>query len=823
MFCTLTMLVLNNKKGKQMMVTSTNKKSRVCAAVLTALLAQQAVAQESNEQSAETNKKNGLEVIEVTAQKRVQSLQDVGISVTALNADAIQRYGIDDISRIELITPGVAFGFIGSDAKIAIRGANSNNTFGDNASIAGFFADGVYRPRASQQSQAYFDVARIEVLKGPQGTLYGRNTFAGAVNLTTNKATLGDFDMGVKLGFERFNRRSTETFINQPITDDLAVRVAVQTIRSDGYIKNIGPAGDLGQEDSFNYRLSSYWQPSATFDATVRFTSIKQKGTTPGSFAAEGLPAPVNQDGVTDVRAEILDFGNPGRGTAGTNSSFDRPNEVSYDVENKRDLQEDNLTIELNWDLDSVTVKSVSSYTDFSSALNFDGDFSPTPGTNAFWDEAVESVTQELQISSNNDSNLFWTTGAYYSKDQISFGYSQFSTVTNAPFGTVIDSQGREFTLFDGTESIDPFGAGSFSDYTDFQEIDVTTLGLFFQGEYSVSDALTLIAGIRYNEEEKDTTTSFATSKASDGSFLPGVTKFGLNGRPIDLFNYTVSAGSTGSETFDIVTWKIGFNYDLNDDSMIYGSGSTGFLSGGLNSNGSSFDQQESEAWEVGMKNRLLDNSLQLNFAFYMNEFSDLVTQRLIFPEGDSSTAVTVSENAGASDVLGFEAEVNWIPTENWFINAGLSLMDAEYDTFGVSNPFQLNGGLRSGDVNNGLLVLDGTVPPWSPDMTLSLGAGHEFNLGDNGTITPYLQFYYSAEYNTDDVAIYASQLQDSYTKTDLRVTWLSLDETLSVELFVENIEDEEVLARTNIGGNNLVQGSYLHPRNYGVKLRYHF
>jgi iron complex outermembrane receptor protein len=817
------MLTFNNKKGKQMMVTSTNKKSRVCAAVLAALLSQHALAQESDEQSAETTQKTGLEVIEVTAQKRVQSLQDVGISVTALNAEAIQRYGIDDISRIELITPGVAFGFIGSDAKIAIRGANSNNTFADNASIAGFFVDSVYRPRASQQSQAYFDVARIEVLKGPQGTLYGRNTFAGAVNLTTNKATLGDFDMGVKLGFERFNRRSTETFINQPITDDLAVRVAVQTVRSDGYIKNIGPAGDLGQDDSFNYRLSSYWQPSETFDATVRFTSIKQKGTTPGIFSAEGLAAPVNQDGVTDVRGQLVDFGNPAPGSAGTNSSFDRPNEVSYDVENKRDNQEDNVTLELNWDLDSVTVKSVSSYTDFSSALDFDGDFSPTPGYAYYWDEEVKSVTQELQVSSNDDSNLFWTAGAYYSKDQIGFGFSQFRTQTNAPFGTVTDSQGRDFTLFNGTESIDPFGAGSFSDYTDFQEIDVTTLGVFFQGEYSLSDALTLIAGIRYNEEEKDTTTSFATSKASDGSFLPGISEFGLNGRPIDLYNYTVAAGRAGSETFDIVTWKIGFNYDLNDNSMLYGSGSTGFLSGGLNSNGSSFDQQESEAWEVGMKNRFLNNSLQLNFAFYMNEFSDLVTQRLTFPEGNGSTAVTVSENAGSSEILGFEAEVNWVPTENWFINAGLSLMDAEYDTFGVTNPFQLNGGLRSGEVNNGLLVLDGATPPWSPDMTLSLGAGHEFNLGDKGTITPYLQFYYSAEYNTDDVSIYASQLQDSYTKTDLRVTWLSLDEKLSVELFAENIEDEEVLARTNVGGNNLVQGSYLHPRNYGVKLRYHF
>jgi outer membrane receptor protein involved in Fe transport len=806
-----------------MMVILNNRRSRICAAVLTALLAQQAVAQESDEQSNETTNQVGLEVIEVTAQKRVQSLQDVGISVTALNAAAIQRYGIDDISRIELITPGVAFGFVGSDAKIAIRGANSNNTFADNSSIAGFFADGVYRPRASQQSQAYFDVARIEVLKGPQGTLYGRNTFAGAVNLTTNKASLSGFDMGVKLGYERFNRQSTETFINQPITDELAVRVAVQTLRSDGYIKNIGPAGDLGQEDSFNYRFSSYWEPSETFDATLRFTSINQKGTTPGIFSAEGLPAPVNQDGITDFRGQSLDSGNPAPGSAGTDSAFGRPNEVSYDVENNRDNQEDNITLELNWDLNSITVKSISSYTDFSSALDFDGDFSPNPGYVYYWDEEVDSVTQELQISSNSESDLFWTTGAYYSKDQIGFGFSQFRTQTNASFDTFTDTQGRDFTLFDGTELIDPFGNGSFSDYTDFQEIDVTTLGLFFQGEYSVSDALTLIAGIRYNEEEKDTTTSFGTSKASDGSFLSGVSEFGLNGRPIDLFNYTVSQNRSGSETFDIVTWKIGFNYDLNDDSMVYGSGSTGFLSGGLNSNGSSFDQQESEAWEVGMKNRFLDNSLQVNFAFYMNEFSDLVTQRLIFPEGDGSTAITVSENAGSSDVIGFEAEINWLPADNWFINAGLSLMDAEYDTFGVTNPFQLNDGSLKAEVNNGLLVLDGITPPWSPEMTLSFGAGYEFDLGDRGTITPYLQFYYSGEYDTDDVSTYASQLQDSYTKTDLRITWRSTDETLSLEVFAENLEDEEVLARTNVGGNNLVQGSYLHPRNYGVKLRYHY
>lgn len=796
------------------------RRSRICAAVLTALLAQQAVAQES-EGSVDDN--SGLEIIQVTAQKRVQSLQEVGISVTALNEKALERAGIQDVSRIELVTPGVQFGFIGSDAKIAIRGANSNNTFGDNSSIAGFFADGVYRPRASQQSQAYFDVARIEILKGPQGTLYGRNTFAGAINLTTNVASLDGFNMGVKLGLSRFNKQRTETFVNTPVTDELAVRVAVQTLRSDGHIRNIGPAGDLGQDDSFNYRLSTFWEPSDDFNATLKYTSINQKGTTPGIFSAEGLGAPVNSFGVTDVLGSQVDFGNPAPGSAGTDSAFNRPNVVNYDVENKRDNQEDNVTLELNWDFDTITLKSITSYTDFSSAFDFDGDFSPNPGYAYYWDEKVESVTQELQISSNTGSDLFWTAGLYYSEDQIGFGFSQLRTQTNAEFGTVVDDQGREFTLFNGTELVDPFGGGNFSSYADFQEIDVTTVGVFFQGEYDVTENLKLIAGLRYNEEEKETDTSFGTALDANSNFLPGVTEFGLNGRPIDLYTYTLAPARSGEETFDIVTWKLGFNYTLSKDSLIYGTGSTGFLSGGLNSDGSSFDQQESESWELGMKNRLYDNSLQVNFAFYMNEFSDLVTQRLIFPEGNSSTAITVSENAGSIDVTGFEAEVNWLPTDQLFITSSISLMDAEYDSFGVTNPFQLNNGQLAGDVNNGLLQLDGTTPPWSPELTFSIGAGYEFTLDGKGTITPYVQFYYSDDYNTDDVSLYSTQIQDTYTKTDFRLTWLSQDEKLSIELFIENIEDEEVLARTNVGGNGLVQGSYLYPQNYGVNLNYRF
>ncbi len=790
-------------------------KAKLALAVASAMLAPQVIAQDTPDDE------GGLEVIEITAQKRLQSLQEVGLSVTALSEKDLERAGVSDVSRLELVTPGVAFGFIGSDAKVAIRGANSNNTFGDNSSIAGFFADGVYRPRASQQSQAYFDVSRIEILKGPQGTLYGRNTFAGAINLTTNAASLDGFDAGVKLGLHRFDKQRVETFINQPINDEVAVRLAVQTLRSNGHIENLGPAGNLGQDDSYNYRLSAYFEPTDNLNATVRYTSINQKGTTPGIFSAEGLGVPINENGITDVFGTIIDFSNPAPGTQGTVSAFNRPNVVSYDVENKRDNQEDNITVEVNLELDAVTLKSITSYTDFTSAFDFDGDFSANPGYVYFWDEAVESVTQELQISSNTDSDLFWTAGLYFSDDAISFGFSQYRTSSYEAQQQFTDENGNTFPIFNGTALIDPFGGANFSDFADFQEIDVETIGVFFQGEYSVNEDLTLIAGIRYNEEEKSTTTSFGTARDGNGNLLRGATPFGLNMRPVDFYDYTVAADRSGSETFDIVTWKVGFNYSLNDDSMIYGTGSTGFLSGGLNSNGSSFDQQESEAWELGMKNRLLDNSLQVNFAFYINEFSDLITQRLTFPEPD--TAITISENAGTIDVTGFELEFDWLPTDNIFVNGSLSLMDAEYDTFGVSNPFQLNNGVPSSQVNNGFLALDGTTPPWSPEYTYHLGIGYEIELEGGSFLTPYLQFYYSDGYNTDDVSLYSTQVQDSYGKTDFRLTWTSEEENISIELFVENIEDEAVLARTNIGGNNLIQGSYLYPRNYGINLNYRF
>lgn len=728
-----------------------------------------------------------LEEVVVTAQRREQNLQDVGISVTAVDSQAMARAGIEDISRIELITPGVSYGFVGSDAKIAIRGANSNNTFADNSSVAGFFIDGVYRPRASQQTQAFFDVERIEILKGPQGTLYGRNTFAGALNLYTSKPDTEGTSGGIKASYQRFNKLTTEGFINYAVNDDFALRAAFNTKDSDGWIENTGAGEDLGQDEARNIRVSALWRPTDSLEAILRVSSTSQEGTTPGIFSAEGICQPVNADGITDAFGQFTNCANP-YPLAASDSKFDRAQTVSYDVDLDRENTEDNVTLHLNWEIsDTLSFLSITSFTDFESEFAMDGDFSNNRGYAYYWDEEVESVTQEFQLTYTGDA-LTLTSGLYYSVDEIGFGFSQYRV--SPP-------------------------QSSFSDFADYQEIETTTQGIFVQGEYSVTDTFRLIAGVRYSDEDKDTDTFSGSSNDINGNPLPGVNPGNLDARPRDIYRYTLRPERSASRSFDDTTYRVGFELDYSDNILLYANYSTGFLSGGVNSDGSPFEQQESEAFEAGMKSRWADDSIQLNMAVYYNEYTNLTTQELIVLDGAN---ITRTVNGGEVETSGLEVELTWLPNDSLLISAGLSLMDNEFGKFGVANPFELaNGQVQS------FLDLEGETPPWAPDVTLSVMVAYDFDLGDAGRITPYLQTYYSDSYNTDDVVTYSTQEQDSYTKTDFRVIWTSANENISAEVFIENIEDEDVLARTNVGGNDLVQTSYLHPQNYGIKFGYNF
>ncbi len=769
-----------------------------------------------------------LEEITVTAEKRAESVQDVGLSISAFDEDAMDRAGIDDVSRIELIVPGVNFAYAGNDAKFNVRGANSTNTFNDNGSIVGTYIDGVYKPRASQQTRAFFDVERVEFLKGPQGTLYGRNTFAGALNLHTNRPYLEGISGGLEAGYERFNTMKFEGYVNVPLSDQFAVRLAGFVEDGDGFVKNnAGP--DVGAPDEQGVRLSLLWEANENFDVVFRYTRIRESGTSAGLFGYRNICRRVTPQGITDPFGTVTDCQNPQNGSDSLPSGNSGPYNVSQDYVPDADVDDDNVTLEMNWDAGPVLIKSVTSYTDFKNNIGFDFDYSQNPFQRGGFDESAESYTQEFQFTSDYDSPFQWTSGAYYSHDETFFSFTIFNQTEESMEGmgddrrpvnrpTVMGPGGADFELLNGTPLVST--ATSLSGFFgSSQWIEINTFGLYLQGEFSVNDNLRLIGGVRYNYEEKDlsgggsnfTANGPVTVTVESGAAPLIVPEFS---RDIFAYNRNATGANNLRRSFNNVSWKAGIEYDLtNYDAMLYFTTATGFLSGAVNSDGSSTDEQESQLYEAGVKSTLMDGRLLFNLSGHYTEYTNLLSQ---FQVPIAGIVQTFSQNGGEIDAWGIELDTVYNPVDNLTFVFSAAYLDAEFGVFGQTNPYQLLNGVVQSFVD-----VDGETPGWSPDFTASISASYDLQLNNGATLTPYIQFYYSDGYNTSNLlSIDPSHQQDSFTKTDLRLVWRSPSNKYALEGFVENIEDEEVLARGNNGGDDNVQTGYLYPRNYGVRFK---
>lgn len=769
----------------------------------------------------------GIEEVIVTAQKRQEGLQDIGQSVQAITAEGMDKAGLNDISRLELIGAGISFGTYGNDAKIAIRGTNSNNTYGDNASVVGLFVDGVYKPRASQQTRAFYDVERLEVLKGPQGTLYGRNTFGGAINLHTNRPDLDEQSGELEVTAARFGVVRTEGVMNIPVSDTFALRVAGLTERSDGWIKNTA-GKNLGIDDNVSLRLSALWKPTDNLEVLARVSSAEEKGTFVGLFSTAGNCRPVTANGLTDLYGTHLDCQNPRNGAGLSQVSYATQGlyEIEYDYVENGDLTEDNVTVEVNWDLGDMAFKSVSSYTDFKMDAAGDIDYSGQPFSRGSATDYAESYTQEFTLVSTDDGALQWTAGAYFSHDETQYGYYQYShTAHDNNRIQVPDANGILHTVQSGTPIVDTSTVYG-SRYAEELRTETDVIGIFGQIEYAVTDNFRTIAGIRYNSEDKE-----AVGGASDYTGLPDFEKFvtfvppsvdaPLAGSPTDLYVFNYSAGIDRvfpAKKYTETTWRLGLEYDINESMMAYVSAATGFLSGALSHNGNITDPQESEAVEIGLKSRFWDDRLQVNLAAYQTDYTNLLTS--IQTEIPGGGVTTTSVNGGDIEANGFEVELLVLPIEGMQVAFNAAWVDAEYGKFGSSNPYQLQNGV----VNN-FVDLAGERAPFTPEFSFNLSALYDINLGDRGTLTPSIQVAYS-----DDYANHGFNLpntpggtQDSYSKTDIRLSWLSPEETFVIEAFIENIEDEEVSARSTTGGNDRLQTTPLYPQNYGMKVKYNF
>ena len=719
-----------------------------------------------------------LEEIIVTAAKRAQDIQDVSAAVTALGSEQLRMGGIEDLSRLEHLVPGLRFGQSGSEARPALRGTRTNNVGSEAEQVVGIFEDGVYVPTSTQALGAYVDVNRVEVLRGPQGTLYGRNTFGGTINVVTNEPSFDKVSGKIEALYGDYDRVRLEGMVNVPLTDTLAVRFAALHDEHDGYIRNDNPTGftkDLNDKDLQFFRATAKWQPTEDLDITLRFTTSDEGNSGNAIWGYQQIGG--FRDGVYRPGHQYA--------PADASDSFDEgPWRVKRNLESNADLESESVTLNMAYDFSFATFRFIGNWTDFQGNQNYDSDYSDggDPLNNGFtgWDSSQETWSVEAQLVSNGDGPLQWLLGAYYYEQEANWNWQEF------------DNGQKDVPHWDRQ-----------GDYLSDSE------GYFANASYAVMDKLRVLGGIRFAKDSKQ------QRDPLDWSVWPPVPLEGQG----DLGNW------------DKTLWKAGFEFDLLDDAMFYATASTGYRAGGINFRAANvpltYAPEEVIAYEAGIKSKLMDGAMTLNISAYLNEYSDLQAQSFVI---FNDVVSEFTENGGEIDTYGLEVELQWRPDDRWNISANVSLMDSEFGEYNISKVAGLGdaGGRQSlTDANRPLLSLEGWTPALAPDFTAGLQVSYDFPFM-GGYLTPFAQTTYTSKYYAADINVTGTE-QDSHTKSDFRLIWRSMDARWELQGYVLNVENEAVLNRVVVFNPGpapdlaSLQAHWNNPRTWGFSLSYYY
>lgn len=742
-----------------------------------------------------------MDTVVVTAQKREEGIQDVPLSVTAATGDQLELLNATQVSNLEFFSPGLIWGEGAANQWPTVRGIDTQANTTNIDTALGFFINGVYKSRLGHALASTIDVERVEVLRGPQGTLFGRNTTSGAVNVISRNPT-EDFEYRLSGTAGNFSNMEISAMGNLPISDKFQARVAAIRKKRDGYVENVGPGPDLGDEDLFYGRASFRFVPTDSVEAIARFAHLKRDRVGGGAFTYKvlgqmfdtglggrsvfGDPIFINprvSDGIPDIvnGINVGDIGVP---------VDPNPWRVQTDFQDYREKTEAfDADLELNIDLGSVTLKSITAYSEFDSFPFNDNDFTDlTSIRNRSGHRSAEAETfsQEIQLASADDSRLEWVLGAYYLHDET--GESFQINDLNGIVGPVPNRQGEQTTFV----------------FSRRAGVDLDSYAVFGQATYNLTDQLSFTGGIRYTSDTKDFS----------------LREFGWLG----TFGFNPDLDTEAS--FEKITWRAGLEYDVADDVMLYGSVSTGFRSGGFNPFADSgavdadvFDSENVRAIEAGAKTTFADGRARLNVAAYHMNLTDQQVSTVVSVAGTGQAGFA---NAGESEYYGIEAELQAQPTDDWFMLGTFAYAESEYKEFFTSgfaaDVVGVPGVIADPVTGNALIDLAGNEAPRAPNLRLTAMSGYDFHLGeDRGRITPIVSFaytgdYYSSQYNTELLK------QDAYTKTDLRLVYTTADDRMSIEGFVQNLEDEAVITRGVYGGSNAGFVAYGAPRTWGLR-----
>lgn len=616
----------------------------------------------------------GLEEVLVTAQKREEGLQEVPISVEAFNARQIDNLAADDIGDLGTFTPNVDISRATNQPRYSIRGIGTDD-FGIGADPAvGVYLDGVYIGRSGGSKVAFNDIARVEVLNGPQGTLFGRNAAAGAIQYVTNKP-VDTYEGWVKATLGNYDRRQFEGVFNVPLTDTLYLRTGLLYNKRDGWVDNLFNGDDLAREYNKSINAQLRWLPSDRLDIILRaeYDEVDQDSR-PASSAVLGPRD--NGAGFTEVESE------------------ERLPETRYLF---------GSSLHVTYDMDLATLTSITAWRSYNTRNpeEKDGSANILYRFNDLNEEKNKQFSQELRLDWDVGERWRWTAGVNYfweharQQSGITLGPESLDKLIaereiGVPYENMTPGQPLDiaFQVIPDPYNRRAFSSGveAYNSGIDFRE------NIFIDGQYEsyagfadttfdIFDNLSITAGLRYTEDEKEFGRYVEFNEYVLAFGFPTETRIDANGNydPNGELGYLVS-----EESWSQLTPRLVLDWNVTDAVLLYASYSEGYKAGGFNSAGEilapAFDPEEVTNYELGMKSSWLDNTLRVNAAVFSYEYDNLQSLEFIESEclDNSSTGAYLFET---SDVEGdgLELSVNWlpIPSLELFFNTGL--LDAEY------------------------------------------------------------------------------------------------------------------------------------------------
>lgn len=733
-----------------------------------------------------------LEEIYVTAQKRTQSLQEVPISLNAISGEKIEKSAITSIERMADYIPSFNMTQTGIGTNISIRGITSGVNQGFEQSAAQF-VDGIHFGRAQLARAPFLDIERVEVLRGPQSILFGKNSTAGAISITTAKPT-DEFEGKFTALYEpEHSEQDIRLVLSGPLTETLSGRIAILDRSIDGYFENTILKRDESGDEEKAIRGVLAWRPSDNLSIMLKLeeSSFDSDGRNLEVIRPVENPVPGRP---TLPYANILGLLTAGSFVLDTQQDYKRQSNGDYSY---NDTENATLTIETG--IGDHTLTAVTGYNAYTYQELCDCDFTGASGFNILSDEDYDQISQEIRIVSPENRTISYVGGIFFQSSSL-----KFHDAIRVPTDSIIPpaltgSFGSAANLLRGA-----------STRRDFEQ-DTDLGAVFAQITWNFTDVSRAIIGARYTKESKSAA-RHQYHVTEDGTAL-------AQGSIDDPYNQLWSGflidphNISGKRSESGFTPLVTLQHNLNATDMIYLSYTTGFKSGGFDVRANAapdalggiyngpapipniegtweFEEEKVKNYEFGGKFLVADGAAEINLALFRSEFSDMQTSQF---DGSLSFNVT---NAGESVVQGLEIDGRWAPFDDLLLRGGVAYIDFEYTNFPNSQCYfgQVD---NIGPIGDGICDATGKRREFTPEWQGNIGLDYTFALRNGMQVTTTLDVIYSDDYVTTP-SLDPRLTQEAYFKINARIALSGRDDMWELALVGKNLTDETIITYAN-------------------------